>query len=239
MEVSEGELINGKKDRDRLYFPDALVPIDVKATEEPKPVVAVLRRGVTLKGRVETADGKAVANGFMVSRTYLGAGWEENCKFLPIRDGRFEIPCFDVEQTEPYWFWDHKGLQGAMVKLSARDQGTTLRLAPFGTATMRFVDPMGSVIRNVTPRIELVIRPGRSRSEPRNLDTPRRLTQDAGFQGISVDPKTGIVTATHLIPGAMYVIETSTGQSSKPFSVPAGEKVQLPDVVIDPPQKAK
>jgi hypothetical protein len=198
-----------------------------------------LRRGITLKGRVQTSDGKAVANGFLVSRTYLGAGWEQNCEFLPVRDGRFEIPGFDAEQTELYWFWDHKALQGMVVKLSARDQGTTVRLAPFGTATMRFVDPKGNVVRNLTPRIDLVIRPGRSRSEQPNPDTPRRLTQDAGFQGISADPKTGVVTASHLIPGATYVIETSTGQSSKPFSVPAGQKVQLPDVLIDPPPKAK
>jgi RNA polymerase sigma factor (sigma-70 family) len=239
MEVGDDELIFGEKGGDRLYYPDALVPINVKATEEPKPVVAVLRRGVTFKGRVETADGKPVANGFLVSRTYLGAGWEQNCEFLPIRDGRFEIPGFDAEQTEPYWLWDHKAFQGAVVKLSARDQGTTVRLAPFGTATMRFVDPKGNVVPNVAPRIDLVIRPGRSRWEPKSTDTPRRMPLDAGFQGIRVDPKTGVVTASSLIPDATYVIETGTGQSSKPFSVSSGGKLQLPDVVIEPSPKAK
>lgn len=236
MEVGEDELINGEKGGDRLYYPDALLPINVKVTEEPKPVVAVLRRGLTLKGRVERADGNPVANGFLVSRTYLGAGWEQNCEFLPVRDGRFEIPGCDVETTEPYWFWDHKALQGAMVKLSARDQGTTVRLAPFGTATMRFVDSKGNVVRNVAPRIDLVIRPGRSQWEPPTKDTPLRMTQDAGFQGIRIDPATGIVTASSLVPGATYVIESNTGESSKPFSVSSGQKAQLPDVVVEPPK---
>ena len=42
-----------------------------------------------------------------------------------------------------------------------------------------------------------------------------------------------------LVPGATYVIETNTGRGSGPFSVPSGQNVRLPDVVVDPPPKPK
>ena len=239
LEVGDDELIDGKKGGDRLYYPDALVPVDLKADAEPAPVVATLRRGVTLKGRVVTADGKPVISGFLISRNYLGSGWEQNCEFLPVRDGRFEIPGCDPDKSEPYWFWDHKALQGAMVTLSVKDQDTTVRLAPFGSASLRFVDNKGSVLPNQTPRIYLVIRPGRSYRDPPDKNTPIRLTQDANFQGIHTDPATGVVTAKALVPGATYVVETNSGRGSKPFSVPSGQNVRLPDVVVEPPPKPK
>jgi RNA polymerase sigma factor (sigma-70 family) len=239
MEVGDDELIDGKKGGDRLYYPDALVPLDLNAGAEPKPVVATLRRGVTIKGRVVTADGKPVASGFLISRNYLGSGWEQNCEYLPVRDGRFEIPGCDPGKSEPYWFWDHKALQGAMVNLSTKDQDTTVRLAPFGSATLRFVDPNGVVQPNVAARIYLVIRPGRTYRDPPDKLTPMRLTQDASFQGIDIGPVAGEITAKALVPGATYVLETSLGRGSKPFSVPSGQNVRLPDVVVDPPPKPK
>jgi hypothetical protein len=240
VEVGEDELIYGRKGGDRLYYPDALVPIDVKEGVESEPIVANLRRGVTIRGRVENADGKPVASGFLASRTYLGSGWEHNSEFLPVQDGRFEIPGCDPDQTEPYWFWDHKKFQGAMVQLSPRDKDPVVRLAPFGSATLRFVDDKGAVVRDPTPRVSLVIRPGRHRWDPAaDKGKPARLTKDANFQGIRVDPTTGVITALSLIPGASYVVETSTLRSSKPFSVQAGQKVRLPDEVLEPPPKAK
>jgi hypothetical protein len=219
-----------------------LVPLDLKAPVAPGPVVATLRRGVTLRGRVETADGKPVAAGFLVSRTYLGGGWERPCEFLPVRDGRFEIPGCDPAGSETYWFWDHKALQGAAVELSADEQGRTVRLAPFGSASVRFVDPKGEMVRDLTPlnpHVYLVVRPGRSIWDKPGDDRPARLTQDANFQGLHIDPATGVITAKALVPGASYVIETSTGRGSQPFSVRAGENARLPDVVIDPPPKTK
>jgi RNA polymerase sigma factor (sigma-70 family) len=237
MEVGDDELIEGKKGGDRLYFPDGLVPIDVKVGKAPQPVAVVLRRGVTLGGRVETADGKP-ASGFLISRTYLGSGFEENCEFLPVRDGRFEIPGCDAGTSEPYWFWDHIARQGAMVHLSA-NKDATVRLAPFGSATLRFVDAKGNVVRVPSARINLVVRPGRGIWDPVVKDTPRRMTQDASFQGVLVDQSSGVITAKSLVPGATYVIETNQGYSSPPFSVASGQNQRLPDVAIPLPPKAK
>ena len=144
----------------------------------------------------------------------------------------------DAGATEPYWFWDHIARQGAMVHLAA-DKEATVRLAPFGSATLRFVDAKGNAVRVPSARIELVVRPGRGSSDPVVKDTPRRMTQDASFQGVHVDQNTGVITAKSLVPGATYVIETNQGYSSPPFSAASGQSLRLPDVVIAPPKPKK
>jgi RNA polymerase sigma factor (sigma-70 family) len=239
MEVSEYELIYGRKGGGRAFFPDALVPLTVERGGQVPPVVATLRRGVTLKGRVETADGKPVASGFLISRHYLGSGWETHSEFLPVRDGRFEIPGCDPNRTEPYWFWDHKSLQGAVAHLSGDDEAVIIRLAPLGFASMRFVDDQGKPARVPGANVYLVVRPGADRQEPWDKDTPIRLTQNADFQGLQIDAAKGVVTAKALVPGATYVVETYAGHASKPFTVPAGQHIRLPDVVIEPPKPRK
>jgi hypothetical protein len=244
LEVSEEELIYGtkgagKKISNRLYFPDTLVPLDLKANEKPDEVVAKLRRGVTIAGRVETFEGKPVANGFLVSRNYLGAGWEKNSEFLPIRDGLFEIPGCDPGLSEPFWFWDHKNLLGAMVRLSAKEQGTVVRLAPFGSASVRVVDPNGTAVPIKEALIQLVVRPGRGPADETDRQTPPRLTLDARFQGLQVVPAAGTVTAKALVPGATYILELGPGLSTRPFSVTAGQALSLPDLVTNAPPKSK
>ncbi|HEX3150366.1 MAG TPA: sigma-70 family RNA polymerase sigma factor [Gemmataceae bacterium] len=239
LEVSENELIYGAKDggkpSNRLYYPDALVSLDLKARVEPDSVVATLRRGITIAGRVETADGKPLTSGFLASRNYLGSGWEQHCEFLPVRDGRFEIPGCDPAQTEPFWFWADKARQGAMVRLSIKDQKTTVRLAPFGSATVRLIDAKGAIVPAKEAQIFLVIRPGREPTDRTNHAAPR-LTLDARFQGIQIDP-TGRVIVRGLLAGATYVLDLGGGRTTQPFSVAAGQELSLPDVVIVPAPK--
>lgn len=238
IEVSERELIDGYKGGGRAHFPDALVPLDLKAGENPAAVEARLRRGVTVVGRALRADGEPVATGFLLSRTFRAAGWEVHSDFLPIRDGRFEISGCDPGKVLPTWFWDHKALQGAVVDISGKDQNLTVRLAPFGTASLRFIDANGEVVRKPQLYVKLVVRPGLAERESWLKGGLLRLTSYVDFQGRRDDPATGIVTLPALISDATYMVEVA-GRGrydvSATFSVPAGQHVRLDDVQVDPP----
>jgi hypothetical protein len=235
IDVSERFLIDGRNGGGRAYFPDALVPLNPLPGIDPAPVTAHLRRGVMLTGRVVTAQGEPVASGFLISRTFLGSGWETHSEFLPVKDGRFEIPGCDPAAAEPYWFWDHKALQGALVHLSGKDQDKTVRLAPFGSASVRFVDDKGAPLRLQGVHAKLVVRPGADPLGSWDKNEPARLTQYADFQGVRHDADTGTVTVRAMVPGATYVVEAGVDIASPPFSVGPGQHLRLPDVVVRPP----
>ncbi len=234
MEVSERELIDGVKGGGRLYLPHALVSLDLKPGEEAAPVVANLRRGVTVTGRAVTADGRPVATGFLLSQTFRAHGWESHSDFLPIKNGRFEIPGCDPARGLPVWFWDHKALQGAVVEISGKDQDRDVHLAPFGSASVRFVDSKGDVLRKLRIYVKVVVRPGMEDPESWSKGGPLRLTKGADFQGWREDPTTGVVTLRALIPDATYLVECFRGAqiTGRTFSVPAGEHLQLEDIVV-------
>ena len=238
MDVSERELIDGRKGGGRTFFPDALARLELDRDAEPAPMVIHLRRGVTIAGRVLRADGSPVASGFLVSRHFLGFGWETHSEFLPVTNGRFEVPGCDPASPEDYWFWDHKALQGAVVRFDAKQSDPVVHLAPFASASVRFIDEAGNVLRKQPIQVELVVRPGADRRDSWSKDLAARLTQNANFQGFQEDPKTGVISLRALIPGATYVVSAGL-TSSPPFSVPAGENRRLPDVLVMSPKKPK
>jgi hypothetical protein len=90
------------------YYPDALLALDLKPGAAPADVAVKLRRGVTVKGRVLRPDGKPLAEGVAVCRSYIPWGFEFGQNLLVI-DGDFELPGCDPEKAEPVFFLDAKG----------------------------------------------------------------------------------------------------------------------------------
>ncbi|MCI0743109.1 MAG: sigma-70 family RNA polymerase sigma factor [Gemmataceae bacterium] len=240
IEVSERELIEGVPGGSRSHFPNAKILLDLKSGAPPLPVTAKLRRGVTVQGRVETANGAPVPTAYLLTPTFRGAGWESHCEFLPVKNSRFELPGCDPEKSVPVWFWDAKSLQGAMKLISAKDDDVTVRLAPFVTATLRFVDSKGNVVRKLRPEINLVVRPGIDALEARNNNGLTELTMGVDFQSYKEDPQSGVITLKALIPDASYRVQVYHNREtvSRLFSVSAGKAEHLGDIVVpDPPPK--
>lgn len=224
------------------YFPDAVVRFDARhgTTQD---VSAVLRRGVTIRGRVVGQDGKPVASAMLVSPSYIPRGQEMSGNPLPVRKGRFELPGCDPKQTLRVWVFDGHGQQGACVDLPTDSkEEPTIRLTPCRNALLRVVDRGGKLVARPRAMLDLVLRRGE-----RNVGTgtrPDDITAPVGmlharpfgiFQGSN-----GVIAIPWLIPGGCYALrleERLTWPIKKVFTVPPGpnrEVLQLGSVAITP-----
>src|SRR5262249_33885967 len=80
-----------------------------------------------------------------------------------ISDGTFEFPVYNPNATFHLAFLDEQGKLGAAVKLEGKQAGrdaVTVRLAPTGTAQVRFVDTKGKPLANYRPLVWLLVPPG-------------------------------------------------------------------------------
>src|SRR5262249_50850789 len=143
--------------------PDAVVPFEAKAGADALEVTAKLRRGVTLRGRVVRPDGAPVEEGVFWCWNQLR---EEVAMWFGaaavVRDGRFELRGCDPELTYPVHLLDAKNNLGATARLSVKaavDKEVTVRLAPCGTAVVRFVDREGKLLTGFRPIFYTVARP--------------------------------------------------------------------------------
>jgi hypothetical protein len=68
----------------------------------------------------------------------------------PVQHGAFDLPGCDPDRAVPVYFLDVENQLGAVVELSGKQAGepVTVRLAPCGTATVRFVDGDGRPLAN-------------------------------------------------------------------------------------------
>ena len=69
-ELDGNQLFEGRPGGSRLY-PDAAVPLDVRAKAEPKPVAVTLRRGATVRGRLVGQDGRPVPRAVLLCRLHV------------------------------------------------------------------------------------------------------------------------------------------------------------------------
>jgi RNA polymerase sigma factor (sigma-70 family) len=241
LEITHGELEGGKPSGSRLY-PDAVVPFQLKAGAGVHKVSVRLRRGVTIRGRLEGPDGQAPREALLLC-------WSQVPQHAPIwfaasvhlTDGRFELRGCDPEKTYTVHFLDAAKERGATVRLSvkkAAGKPVIVRLGPCGSAEARFVDKQGKPLPTFRPIFYIVA----------------RLGTGAAGQGISADSDFvanvdrlhysgggGIVDARGrcrypaLIPGATYRILGNNFRSVKDFRVKPGERLKLPDIVIPNP----
>ena len=235
----------------------AIIAYQVKAGEPPQEVSPVLRRGVTIQGRVEGPDGQTVADASVLTALNIDATdttWRGDSQ-VRVRDGRFELHGLAPEASTRIHVLDSAHQWGATVEVWGKQAGKelTIRLQPCGQAKARFVGLDGKPIAKHSPHFEFVITPGPNAFSMKKPDQAE-LAADAEFMA-NIDHKhywppnpttnaDGRVTLPALIPGARYRIvdfttandEDKGAQVRKDFTVKPGETADLGDIVIEKPQ---
>jgi RNA polymerase sigma factor (sigma-70 family) len=185
--IGSAETLSDLKGGDRIYY-HAVVPLGLKPGDKDKELPVVLRRGVTMKGRVVGPDGKPVKHALL----FVGEYRPPHEKFLhPVlaRDGNFELPGCDPDRSYRLVVVDHAWLTpvmgvealntygqlwlnqllgahiklGATVEVSAKKaaaEPVDVRLAPSGSVKLRFVDGDGKPLARFKPGLQLVVTPG-------------------------------------------------------------------------------
>jgi protocatechuate 3,4-dioxygenase beta subunit len=252
VEVSARQLQAGRAGG-TSYFPDALVPLDLKADAADREVVATLRRGLTVTGRVLGHDGRPAAAAFLLAPTYLPLESALRGNLLPmrlpVRDGRFELPGCDPDKGVPVLFFDPHHQAGAVVELSGKqagDEPVLVRLAPCSRATARCVDAKGRLVPQPALRLAVLLRPGADLQDSINHQVDACLTVPVerlwGSSGISFDAQAGTQTFAGLIPGATYLVQADEGNGmvrKAAFTALPGQCMALPDLVLNRPGGGK
>jgi RNA polymerase sigma factor (sigma-70 family) len=223
------------------WFVNGLAALDLKPNADPAEVKISLRRGVTVMGRLSGPDGKPVAEARLLCRLPLASLGYGQLHPKVVCDGRFELPGCDPATTYPVYFLDAANRRGAVARVSGKQAGKApaqVRLAPCGTAVVRFVDAGGKPLPNFRPgaySLQLLVQPGaaagkkigsQQEAETVSLDAMdpqhyrREMTADAQ----------GRLTLPALIPGATYRIAVR-GRATE-FTVEAGKTVSLPDIRV-------
>jgi RNA polymerase sigma factor (sigma-70 family) len=229
------------------HFPDALVPLKVPPAVSGYRVVAALRRGVTVRGRVEGQDGKPVAAGVMVSPTYVNQQLRAEGDPILVRDGRFELPGCDPERKVRVLFFafDRYNPQGMVADIPGDPNAEpVVRLAPVRSTVLHITGPDGRPAALADTWLYLVLRDGVPPNvEARKGMIPRVTAPLSGmyFPGttnLKVD-EDGRVRLIGLIPGAMYEMRLQAGMGRvlrTLITVPTGPgPVEVRTDANDPP----
>jgi RNA polymerase sigma factor (sigma-70 family) len=258
--IGSAEILDGLKGGDRVYY-HAIVPLDLKAGDKEKELPVVLRRGVTLKGRLVGPDGKPVEDTLL----FVGEYQPPHEKFLypiHVRDSKFELPGCDPDRTYRLVFVEHPWLTpvfgaealhtygqlwlsdllgahnklGATVEVSAKKAATEpveVRLAPCGSAKVRFVDGDGKPLPKHKPWLQLVVTDGPPSNQAikegkLSAEVVTLISQYADDNEPHADAD-GVLKLEGLIPGATYRLKQARleGEVLKEFTAEAGKTLEL------------
>jgi RNA polymerase sigma factor (sigma-70 family) len=248
----------------------AVVEVDVKKAEKMKEVNVTLRRGVTVKGRLVGPDDKPVASALMFVSEHRPR-YENTMHPVHVRDGKFEVRGCDPEKTYQFLFLEYprlprmlmmaEGLQtfgqlwlqelvngkdrrGAAVKVVAKKaagEPLVVRVAPCGSAKVRFTDADGKPRAGFIPWLQLVVTPGPPLWKA--IEDKTLAAEVVSLVGPYGDqppgqPKTdakGYVIYHGLIPGATYRLKKHgaglRNDVLEDFTVEAGKTAELEIVV--------
>jgi RNA polymerase sigma factor (sigma-70 family) len=247
-----------RKGKKHYYYPDDLLSLNFKGGARPGPVKIKLRRAPLVRGRVVEPGGKPAAG----AKVWLGQEpfAELADGFLArkyvLKDGGFELAVRNPDAPLCVAFLDaEKGL-GAVAAFTARQAGkdpVTVRLAPCGSASARFVDAKGKPLAGYRPLLWLSLpaRPYSSAAELEslggkqgsywwfNFDTVWAGNADPRRYGAG--PKTdarGRITMPALIPGATYRVAKFDGTDVS-FKAESGKTVKLGDLAIKDPEMTR
>jgi len=254
VESSQQELDFGRKPGKHRRYADAVVRLDFEPGTTESAVDIKLRKGVRLNGRVLDPDGKPASEFVLFSRSYLAHGYQPS-RFgsgtvLECRDGEFELPGCDPDQTHTVHFFDRNNGWGATAELSRKHESdpAIVHLEPCGSADARFVDANGKPLAKFQPEFGCAVSDGSPRYTYAGIQHEYALDADV-FTSFAIDHKRpftipvtnddGRIVFPTLIPGARYVIYWGPNDLTDPapwphvaFTVRAGEKKDLGDIVI-------
>jgi RNA polymerase sigma factor (sigma-70 family) len=231
----------------RYYF-DGVVPLNLKPQAGTHEVKVTLRRGVTIKGNVVGPDGKPVAQGVLVCRSYIPFGKSLNpARTKEVKDGRFELPGCDPDRPAQVFFLDPKNRLGATVELSAKKAGgkpVTVRLQRSGSATARILDKDGKPVAGMNVDVQVLITPGipfaGSLLSPMLIaDTASMSMLDPARHGDLKSDAQGRITFPTLVPGATcWLIGIRHNRTifdfKKEFKAEAGKTLDLGNLLVPP-----
>lgn len=197
--------------------------LDLHIGAKPPQLAIALRKGVTLKATVSGPGGQAIGD-LQVFCRLAGLGASP----VKVQGNRVELHGCDAEEGVRVMVVDAKHQWGATVEMSARNAGEKpmpIRLAPCGSARVRFVDAEGKPLAKFYPGLFLEVAPkqGNLRADTVPVYNPYDKS------GPHTDEQ-GCCTLTALIPGATYrfgFVDLDTN-----FVAKVGEVLKLPDVVM-------
>ena len=257
--ISRGMVYEGQPGG-RAHYAHAIVACDPKPGGAGLEVNAVLRRGLTVKGRVVGPDGQPVQDTQMWSRILLkptptiwrlwGGYYHDTA-----RDGRFELNGLDPDAETSVYFFEPRREFGATAHLSGESAAggpVTVRLEPCGTAKARLVDPGGKPVEKYTNpfMFQMVIASGifalHSQEKGDHLAPEQELLgriDPAHYVNGPVSDAQGRIALPALIPGATYrlydrtaIADAASPRIRKEFTVKPGETLDLGDILIEKPR---
>ena len=256
-EIGQLELWYGPPGGRRNYAHD-IIPYEVQFGDSSRELVAELRPGKTVKGRVLSPEGQPVEKAALLSRLEaedLHTTWRVQA-YLFARDGRFELHGLDPEVSVPVIFFDADHEWGTTVEISGKQAGDdlTVRLERNGGASSDSLGPTAGRSRATrsTAASTFLVTPGLPNFSRKRGHRGGRLA-DAGDME-NIDPRRylsfppadrdGRVTLPNLVPGALYrICDRSTEdvpekgvQVRKEFTVKPGEELDLGEILIERPQ---
>jgi RNA polymerase sigma factor (sigma-70 family) len=258
--VGSAQLLANQKGGDRIYY-HAVIPLDLKPGDKEKELPIVLRRGVTLKARVVGADGKPAKDTILLVSEYKPPR-EKFLHPILVRDGKLELPGCDPDRTyhlvlvEHPWLTPVFGVEalntygqlwlgallgpqvkfGAVVDVSAKKaaaEPVEVRLAPCGSAKVRFVDGDGKPLARHKPWLQLVVTDGPTANQAiKDGKFGAEVMTIIGQYDDAAEPHAdadGVLTLEGLIPGATYRIKKtmSEGEVVKEFKAEAGKTLEM------------
>jgi len=228
------------------YYADGVVALDLSPKEVPGDVTVTLRRGVTVRGRLLGPNGEPVKEAVMTGPLVLSPEPATHLPQVDVHGGLFTLRGCEPGKTYPAYFLDPENRWGATVTVSGKQARTprTVRLAPCGQATVRFLDHDGKPLRGfAVPRylLMMVITAGPTYEEAYRkgvLACDEQYACNIDRLNHRKDQKTddqGRFTFPALIPGATYrlsVPEENGFVVKKEFRGEAGKKLDLGDVTL-------
>jgi hypothetical protein len=226
----------------RRYYADAVVPYNLKPGAGTHEVTIQLRRGVTVRGRLEGPDGKPAASAKFLCRTYIPVGHDLNgVHSREAKDGTFDLPGCDPEKAVQVFFFDAAGDAGAMAELSGKQakEPVTVRLQRCGSIVARIVDANGKPVVGARVHLEIPLTPGVSfwsdeETEKESADVAFTSVLDRRHNNDFRTDAAGRVTLPGLIPGVTYrLVANAPGgryRVLRDFTMTAERELDLKDL---------
>jgi RNA polymerase sigma factor (sigma-70 family) len=209
-----------------------------------------LREGVSITGKLIGPDGRSVAAAVLVSASHVHPLNPATARPVQCVGGEFVLPGCEVGRTYRVLFLDAERRLGAVADLTAgsRETPAVVRLQPCGEATVRFANPDGRPLANLTVTPFVLLEPEVASDDSAAL--ARRADEARPHEMAWADPLAyrhclgphteadGRITLTGLVPGARYGLTHWDGVRSScvagPFTTRPGETLRLPDVTASP-----